>query len=73
MSGNQIAQLTPMFEENTVLCELDLSNNEINRIDPETFQNLKALTNLNLSYNPFTNLPFFDGLKRLYDVNTKII
>ena len=72
MSGNEIVHLEPVFNSNTVLAELDLSKNQINQIDPKAFESLLALSTLNLSNNPFTHLPKFDGLLRLHDVRISL-
>ena len=72
MRDNLITEVSPVFAENTVLSGLDLSENQITRVDPVSFAPLKALSTLNLSSNPFTNLPAFDGLLRLRDVSLNL-
>ena len=69
MRGNRITEIRNIFQENIVLCELDFADNRIQRIDPKSFIHLKALTTLDLSENPFINLPQFDQVQKLKTVS----
>ena len=68
MRANKITEIRNIFQENIVLCELDFAENDIYRVDPKSFMHLKALTTLDLSMNPFTNLPKFEKTERLKTV-----
>ena len=68
LRANKITEIRNIFQENIVLCELDFAENDIYRVDPKSFMHLKALTTLDLSMNPFTNLPKFEKTERLKTV-----
>ena len=42
LNDNKIESLEAVYDKNTILCEIDLSNNSIDRVHPEFTTNLKV-------------------------------
>ncbi|XP_049770853.1 chondroadherin-like protein [Schistocerca cancellata] len=68
LSGNAVARLPPAaFERATLLEVLDVSHNQLSRLDRETWRRLPALRELRLSGNPVAAVQAgdLDGLRTL--------
>ena len=51
LNDNNIESLEAVYDKNTILCEIDLSNNAIDRVHPEFTTNLKV-RNIRPDYGP---------------------